>query len=95
MAPTDVVHGLLEQEDRRMSEVASTFAQGLPVVFKLCENHFSYVLYSKKFFVSENFVKSDRQAVRQEFIFIKQIVRFVFGRSVRLLIGYLHIHDCF
>ena len=44
MAPTDVVHGLLEQEDRRMSEVASTFAQGLPVVFKLGENHFSCVL---------------------------------------------------
>ena len=39
MAPTDVVHGLLEQEHRRMSKVASTFAQGLPVVFKLGENH--------------------------------------------------------
>ena len=33
MAPTDVVHGLLalEQEHRRVSEVASTFAQGLAV----------------------------------------------------------------
>ena len=31
MAPMDVVHGLLEQEHRRVSEVASTFAQGLPV----------------------------------------------------------------
>ena len=47
MAPTDVVHGLLEQEDRRMSEAASTFAQGLPVVFKLGENHFSYVLATR------------------------------------------------
>ena len=47
MAPTDVVHGLLEQEDRRMSEVASTFAQVLPVVFKLGENHFSYVLATR------------------------------------------------
>ena len=49
MAPTDVVHGLLEQEHRRMSEVASssTFAQGLPVVFKLGENHFSYVLETR------------------------------------------------
>ena len=27
----------------RMSEVASTFVQGLPVVYKLGENHFSYV----------------------------------------------------
>ena len=44
MAPKDVVHGLLEQEDRRMSEVASTFMQGLPVLFKLSENHFPYVL---------------------------------------------------
>ena len=44
MAPKDVVHGLLEQEDRRMSEVASTFVQGLPVPFKLDENHFPYVL---------------------------------------------------
>ena len=41
------------------------------------------------------FVKSDCQAVHQEFIFVKRIARFVFGRSVRLLIGYLHIHDCF
>ena len=47
MAPTDVVHGLLEHEDRRMSEVASTFAQGLPVVFKLGENHFSCVLAAR------------------------------------------------
>ena len=36
--------GLLEQEDRRMSEVASTFLQGLPVSFKMSENHFPYVL---------------------------------------------------
>ena len=47
MAPTDVVHGLLEQEHRSVSEVASTFAQGLPVVFKLGENHFSYVLATR------------------------------------------------
>ena len=51
MAPTDVVHGLLaiEQEHRRrrVSEVASTFVQGLPVVFKLGENHFSYVLATR------------------------------------------------
>ena len=47
MAPTDVVHGLLEHEDRRMSEVASTFAHGLPVVFKLGENHFSCVLATR------------------------------------------------
>ena len=47
MAPTDVVHGFLEQEDRRTSEVASTFAQGLPVVFKLGENHLSYVLATR------------------------------------------------
>ena len=53
------------------------------------------ILYSKKFSSAKNFVKSDRQAVRQEFIFVKRIARFVFGRSVRLLIGYLHIHDCF
>ena len=44
---------------------------------------------------AKNFVKSDRQAVRQEFIFVKRIARFVFDRSVRLLIDYLHIHDCF
>ena len=53
------------------------------------------VLYSKKISSANNFVKSDRQAVRQEFIFVKRIARFVFGRSVHLLIGYLHIHDCF
>ena len=47
MAPTDVVHGLLEQEHRRVSEVALTFAQGLPVVFKLGENHISYVLATR------------------------------------------------
>ena len=39
--------GLLEQEDRRMSEVASTFVQGLPVPFKLGENHFPYVLATR------------------------------------------------
>ena len=44
MAPKDVLHGLLEQEYRRMSEVASTFVQGLPVLFKLDENHFPCVL---------------------------------------------------
>ena len=54
------------------------------------------VLYSKKFSSAKNFVKSDRQAVRQEFIFVKRrVARFVFGRSVRLLIVYLHIHDYF
>ena len=41
------MHGLLEQEDRRMSEVASTFVQGLPVPFKLGENHFPYVLATR------------------------------------------------
>ena len=44
MAPVDVLHGLLEQEDHRMSEVALTIAQGLPAAFKLGENHFPYVL---------------------------------------------------
>ena len=44
MAPTDVVHGLLEQEDHRMSEVALTIAQGLPAAFKLGENQFPFVL---------------------------------------------------
>ena len=47
MAPTDVVHGLLEQEHRRVSEVASTFVQGLPVVFKFVEKQFSYVLATR------------------------------------------------
>ena len=47
MAPTEVVHSLLGQEDRRMSVVASTFAQALPVVFKLCENHFPHVLATR------------------------------------------------
>ena len=41
------MHGLLEQEDRRMSEVASTSVQGLPVPFKLGENHFPYVLATR------------------------------------------------
>ena len=55
-----------------------------------------HILYSKKFSSAKNFVKSDHQAVRQEFIFVKRrIARFVFGRSVRLLIVYLHIHDYF
>ena len=53
------------------------------------------ILYSKKFSSAKNFVKSDRQAVRQEFIFVKHRVALVFGRSVRLLIVYLHIHDYF
>ena len=55
------------------------------------------ILYSKtKNLSAKNFVKNDRQAVRQEFIFVKRpIARFVFGRSVRLLIVYLHIHDSF
>ena len=54
------------------------------------------ILYSKKFSSAKNFVKSDRQAVRQEFIFVKRrVARFVFGCSVRLLIVYLHIHDYF
>ena len=57
MAPTDVVHGLLEQEDRRMSEVASTFAQGLPVVFKLGENHFSHVLATRVNLISGTFMQ--------------------------------------
>ena len=48
----------------------------------------------QKILSAKNFVKSDRQAVRQEFIFVKRpIARFVFGRSVRLLIVYLHIHE--
>ena len=37
----------LEQQDRRMSEVASTFVQGLPVPFKLDENHFPCVLATR------------------------------------------------
>ena len=41
------MHGLLEQEDRRMSEVSSTFVQGLPVPFKLGENHFPNVLATR------------------------------------------------
>ena len=41
------MHSLLDQEDRRVSKVVSTFAQGLPVVFKLGENHFSYVLATR------------------------------------------------
>ena len=54
------------------------------------------LLYSKKFSSEKNFVKSDRQAVRQEFIFVKRrIGRFVSGRSVRLLIVYLYIHEYF
>ena len=54
------------------------------------------VLNSKKFSSAKNFVKSDRQAVSQEFFFVKRrVARFVFGRSVRLLIVYLHIHDYF
>ena len=51
MAPKDVVQGLLEQEDRRMSEVASTFVQGLPVPFKLDENHFPCVLATRVNFI--------------------------------------------
>ena len=59
-------------------------------------NNLNKVLYSKKISSAKNFVKSDRQAVRQEFIFVKRrIARFVFGRSVRLLIVYLHIHEYF
>ena len=41
------MHGLLEQEVRRMSEVASTFVQGLPVPFKLDEKHFPCVLATR------------------------------------------------
>ena len=44
MVSKDFAHGLLEEEDFGMSEVGSTLAQGLPVFFKLGENHFSYVL---------------------------------------------------
>ena len=55
----------------------------------------SLVLYSKKISSAKNFVKGDHQAVRQEFIFVKRIARFVFGRSVRLFMVYLHIHDYF
>ena len=47
MAPTDIVHGLLEHEDHRMSDVTSKLAQGFPVVFTLGENHFSYVLATR------------------------------------------------
>ena len=58
------------------------------------EKDWEILLYSKKFSSAKNFVKSDRQAVRQEFIFVtRRVARFVFGRSVRLLIVYLHIHD--
>ena len=31
----------------RMSEVSSTFARGLPVVFKFGENHFPYLLTTR------------------------------------------------
>ena len=62
----------------------------------ICWQKILRVLYSKKFSSAKNFVKSDRQAVRQEFIFVKRrVARFVFGRSVHLLIVYLHIHDYF
>ena len=57
MAPTDVVHGLLEQEHRRVSEVASTFAQGLPVVFKLGENHFSNALATRVNLIIRTFMQ--------------------------------------
>ena len=44
MAPTDILHGLLEQDHHRMSEVALTITQGLSAAFKIGENHFPYVL---------------------------------------------------
>ena len=56
------------------------------------------VLYSKKFSSAKNFVKSDRPAVRQEFIFSNVGRRLLlFGRSVvvLLLIVYLHMHVYF
>ena len=53
------------------------------------------ILYSKKFSSAKNFVKSDRQAVRQEFIFVKRRSSLVCSSVVvaLLLIVYLRISD--
>ena len=54
------------------------------------------ITVQQKIFVSEKFRQKLPSAVRQEFIFVKRrITRFVFGRSVRLLIVSLPIHDYF
>ena len=44
------------------------------------------VLYSKKFSSAKNFVKSDRQAVRQEYIFVKRRSSLVCSSVVRSLL---------
>ena len=85
------------------NEVPGAFVQKyrrsvLPKSLRTHPDHTPHVdlLYSKKISSAKNFVNSDRQAVRQEFIFVKRrIARFVFGRSNRLLIVYLHIHEFF
>ena len=57
------------------------------------------ILYSRKFSSAKNIVKSDRQAVRQEFIFVKSRPSFVCTSFITvivlLLIASLHIHEYF
>ena len=49
-----------------------------------CRNLVDQILYSRKFSSVKNFVKSDRQAVRQEFIFVKCRSSLVCSSIVRL-----------
>ena len=57
----------------------------------------SCILYSRKFSSAKNFVKSDRQAVRQEFIFVQVGCRSFALRSLRsslfCFIASLHMHE--
>ena len=55
---------------------------------------------SRKYSSAKNFVKSDRQAVRQELIYFRQmpvVAHLLFDRSIvaLLLIVYLHIDEYF
>ena len=57
---------------------------------------FQHVLYSRKFSSAKNFVKCDRQAVRQEFVFVKNRPSLLCSSVVALLLMiHLDVHEYF
>ena len=56
----------------------------LPIFFITHSNDQKTILYSRKFSSAKNFVNSDRQAVRQEYIFVKRRSSLVCSSLIQL-----------
>ena len=58
----------------------------LPIFFITHSNNQKTILYSRKFSSAKNFVNSDRQAVRQEYVFVKRRSSLVCSSLIQLLL---------